>query len=409
MTPPSSEHYAELAALFTTVPEESTKPSIELLLPAHLPVQGGLWLVPYAGREAAGGTAILVRMHEDTVDVAAIGTGNIEFNGCTSMEDVLNRISGLEVHWIIQPPADADPTSLLHCDADSVTLLSGADQAAVVGAYRLLKGLITSAGSKNEVPTMRLVVVGAEERSASDAASRIVQTAQLQLNVKLDVGPALPAMGSTSKVISQVSFSRGSNVVDLMGKIRNANSDEEMLETTARIEKPIVFDEPVVSFVGEMDAVPTEQNATDSVAETAPEPIVAPVEERPSVETIVQSTTMKSEYASYVDGLLAIAPRCPEHDHVELAVDMNGRLHVLADANDLRDVAIVSAWIVRHGSLLAMACGGLKLTEGTTPVQHIFTDDAVAVADLHGTDVRMHLLAEVQVEGATGIFCTPLN
>jgi hypothetical protein len=88
---------------------------------------------------------------------------------------------------------------------------------------------------------------------------------------------------------------------------------------------------------------------------------------------------------------------------------MHGRLHVLADANDLRDVAIVSAWIVRHGSLLAMACGGLKLAESTTPVQHIFTDDAVAVADLHGTDVRMHLLAEVQVEGATGIFCTPLN
>jgi hypothetical protein len=409
MTPPSAEHYAELAALFTTVPEESTKPSIELLLPAHLPVQGGLWLVPYAGREAAGGTAILVRMHEDTVDVAAIGTGNVEFNGCTSMEDVLNRISGSAVHWIIQPPADADPTSLLHCDADSVTLLSGADQAAVVGAYRVLKGLITSAGSKNELPTMRLVIVGAEERSASDAASRIVQTAQLQLNVKLDVGPALPAMGSTSKVISQVSFSRGSNVVDLMGKIRNANSIGEMLETTDRIEKPIVFDDPVVSFVDTIDAVPTEEYANASVAKTAPEPIVAPVEERASVESVVQSTTVKSVYASYVDGLLAIEPRCPEHDHVELAVDMHGRLHVLADANDLRDVAIVSAWIVRHGSLLAMACGGLKLAESTTPVQHIFTDDAVAVADLHGTDVRMHLLAEVQVEGATGIFCTPLN
>ena len=93
MTPPSSEHYAELAALFTTVPEESIKPSIELLLPAHLPVQGGLWLVPYAGREAAGGTAILVRMHEDTLDVAVIGTGNIELNGCVSMEDVLARTS----------------------------------------------------------------------------------------------------------------------------------------------------------------------------------------------------------------------------------------------------------------------------------------------------------------------------
>jgi len=409
MTPPSSEHYAELAALFTTVPEESIKPSIELLLPAHLPVQGGLWLVPYAGREAAGGTAILVRMHEDTLDVAAIGTGNIELNGCVSMEDVLARTSSSAVHWIIQPPADADPTSLLHCDADSVTLLSGADQAAVVGAYRLLKGLITSAGSKKEVPTMRLVVVGAEERSASDAASRIVQTAQLQLNVKLDVGPALPAMGSTSKVISQVSFSRGSNVVDLMGKIRSANSDQDMLETTDRIEKPFVFDEPVVSFVDTIDAVPNEKHETDSVAKTTPEPIATPIEEQPSVETAAQASAIKSEYASYIDGLLAIAPRCPEHNHVELAVDMDGRLHVLADADDLRDVAIVSAWIVRHGSLLAMACGGLKLAEGVTPVQHIFTDDAVAVADLHGTDVRMHLLAEVQVKGATGIFCTPLN
>jgi hypothetical protein len=82
---------------------------------------------------------------------------------------------------------------------------------------------------------------------------------------------------------------------------------------------------------------------------------------------------------------------------------------VLADANDLRDVAIVSAWIVRHSSLLVLACGGLQLATDSTPIQHIFTDDAVAVADLHGTDVRMHLLAEVQVDGATGVFCTPLN
>ena len=401
MTPPSVEQYDELAALFITVPEEPTRPSIELLLPAHLPVQGGLWLVPYAGREAAGGTSILVRMHEETVDVAAIGTGTVELHGCSSMEDVLERVSNVHVHWIVQPPADADPISLLHCDADSVTLLSGADQAAVVGAYRLLKGLITSTGSENEIPPMRLVVVGAEERAASDAASRIVQTAQLQLDVTIDVGTALPSMGSTSKVISQVSFPRGSNVVDLMGRIRNATTSEDILETTDRIDIPLVFETPIAApAIEDVISEQTENNTRD-----------IPVEKSAQIkaEAPIGTQLMKANYASYIDGLLAIAPRCPEHDHIELAIDMNGCLHVLADANDLRDVAIVSAWIVRHSSLLVLACGGLQLATDSTPIQHIFTDDAVAVADLHGTDVRMHLLAEVQVDGATGVFCTPLN
>ena len=34
---------------------------------------------------------------------------------------------------------------------------------------------------------------------------------------------------------------------------------------------------------------------------------------------------------------------------------------------------------------------------------------AVAVADLHGTDLALHLLTEVEVDGQHGIFCTPLN
>jgi hypothetical protein len=389
MTPPSSEQYAELAALFTTAPDESTKPSIELLLPAHLPVQGGLWLVPYAGREAGAGTVVLVRMHEETVDVAIIGAGSIDLFGCTSMEEVLERTAKSDVHWIVQPPVDADPTSLLHCDADTVTLLSGADQAAVVGAYRLLKGLITSAGDDETFPAMRLVVVGAEDKAATDAASRIVQTAELQLEVSVDVGPALPAMGSSCNVVSQVSFSRESNVVDLMGRIRNAHDAEEQLKTTERLEHPAVKEQ----------------------AEVASEKTV----EKPVY--VVENTTREEEssikiemdYASYIDGLLAIAPRCPEHEHVELAVDTDGRLHVLSDANDLRDASIVSSWIVRHRALVAMACGGLKLDETLTPVQHLFTDDAVSVADLHGTDLRMHLLAEIVVGEQASMFCTPLN
>lgn len=389
MTPPSSEHYAELAALFTTAPDDPSKPSIELLLPAHLPVQGGLWLIPYAGREAGAGTVVLVRMHEETIDVAVIGAGSIDLFGCTSMEEVLERTEKKHVHWIVQPPADADPTSLLHCDADRVTLLSGADQAAVVGAYSLLKGLITSANDNESFPVMRLVVVGAEDKSATEAARRIVQTAELQLGVYVEVGPALPAMGSTCNVVSQVSFTRESNVVDLLGRIRSAHDVEEQLATTARFEHPAVKEQESV--------------APD---ETVEKPVNVAEDTRQEESIVSQERT---DYASHVDGLLAIAPRCPEHDHVELAVDTDGRLHVLADANDLRDASIVSSWIVRHRALVSMACGGLKLDETLMPVQHIFTDDAVSVADLHGTDVRMHLLVEIVVGTQATMFCKPLN
>lgn len=381
---PSSEQYAQLASMFTTVEEDANLASIELLLPAHLPVQGALWLVPYAGRETLGGMSILVRMHENTIDVAAIGNGNIDLTDCNCLEDVIRRVGGESVHWIVQPPTDADPTSLLHCDADRVTLLSGADQAAVVGAYRLLKGLISASGDDSIFPPIRLVIVGAEERAANEAAGRIVQTSHHQLGVTVEIGQPLPAMGSSSNVISQVSFNRGSNVVDLMCKIRNSEKEEEQLQPTQRFEH---LSEPVV-VVPEKEA-----------------PFEMPVE----TEEVEFETQEVKSYTSYVDGLLEISPRCPEHEHVELAVDSNGCLHVLANSNDLRDAAIVSSWVVRHYKLIAMACGGVKINKSNSPVQHLFADVAVSVADLHGSGIRLHLLTEVEVDGKVGTFCVPLN
>jgi hypothetical protein len=385
---PSSEQYAQLAALFTTSDDSpASRTSIELLLPAHLPVQGGLWLVPYAGREAANGLSILVRMHEETVDVAAIGIGSVDITACSSIEDVISQVDMHDVNWIVQPPSDADPTSLLHCDADFVTLLSGADQAAVVGAYRLLKGLIAATGENQPLPPLRLIIVGAEERSSSDAASRIVQTAHHQLGVQIEVGQPLPAMSSSSKVVSQVSFSRSSNVVDFMSRIRNSVGQESA---------PIENELPLTSRC-------TSAQEQEVVASQPIEDEQIPVH---TVATEIEST---NTLASHIDGLLAITPRCPEHEHVELAVDGEGCLHLLANSEDFRDLTIVKGWVIRHSSILSLACGGLEINHSTPPVQHLFTDNAVSVADLHGSGVRLHLLTDVEVGGNTGLFSTPLN
>lgn len=392
--PPSSEQFAQLAALFTTSTDSTIRSSIELLLPAHLPVQGGLWLVPYAGREAEQGLSMLVRMHEETIDVAAIGNGRFDFTSCNSIEEVIERIDVPISHWIVQPPSNADPTSLLHCDADRVTLLSGADQAAVVGAYRLLKGLIAAMGENESLPPLRLVIVGTEERASSDAASRIVQTAHHQLGVQIEVGQPLPAMRSTSNVISQVSFPRLQNVVDFMAALRH----EITLERVEKITQEQTEDVLPISHRFETPSQDSQANQ---------ERVEQQVKEAVTIETPLQEGP--SGFASYVEGLLSITPRCPEHEHVELAVDTDGRMHILANAEDLRDAAIVSAWSIKHRSLISMACGGLELDVSASPIQHLFTDNAVTVADLQGSGLRLHLLTEVEVEGHVGSFSTPLN
>ncbi len=403
---PSSEQYAQLAALFTTEPDPEVKSSIELLLPAHLPVQGGLWLVPYAGREAADGLSILLRMHEDTIDIAAIGQGELDLSSCDSLDSVMACIGAEVAHWIVQPPSDAVPTSLLHCDADCVTLLSGADQAAVVGAYRLLKGLITASGSAVEIPSIRLVIVGAEERAAGDAASRIIQTAHHQLDVQIEVGLPLPAMGSTSRVISQVSVSRTRNIVDLMSCLRNSFATPEDIQTTHRFEHPTPEHQEPVHPTPEHHTPDHQEPATVQESIKMVEPRVARAEPQPTLESVSIPT---DSYVSHVDGLVSIAPRCPEHEHIELAVDGNGCMHVLANAEDFRDCAIVAGWCSRHQKLIVMACGGIGINTEESPIQHLFTDDAVSVADLHGSGVRLHLIADVEVEGKAGTFSTPLN
>ncbi len=380
----ANSDYAHLAELFTTVDEPTpVRASVDLLLLGHLPVQGGLWLIPYAGRESTTGIGALIRMHDDTVDLAIVGDTTIDISQCNSLEEAFEMLGAEVTNWMVQPPSDADSTALLHCDADRITLLSGADQAAVVGAYRLLKGLVVASGNVEATPAMNLVIVGTEERAAQDAANRIVQTAHHQLGVQLSVSQPLPAMGSTSRVASQGSFQRTSGVVDILTRIRAASQRTLESQTTQEVEQTIPL-------------------TTRKVVE-----IIEPVIETPTMVT--QENREKQSYASYVDGLIGIKPRCPEHEEVELAIDTDGKLHVLADAEDFRDATIVSGWVMRHRELITMACGAMEIDTSHSPQQHVFTDNALSVADLHGTGLALHLLTEVDVDGNTGWFCTPLN
>ncbi len=387
---PSSEQYAQIAALFTTAEDAAVQTTVELLIPAHLPVQGGLWLVPYAGRAADEGNTMLVRMHDETIDFASIGNMRVELESCRSIETILSNIDSPVSHWIFQPPSDGDAVSLLHGDPDIITLLSGADQAAVVSAYRLLKSFVTASKDQDSLPPIRIVIVGAEERAANDASSRIVQTAKHQLGITVEVGHPLPAMGSQSKVQSQCSIPRSSNLIDLLSRLRASVAPEDSLETTERV-------------LPEFPVEEVEDKTTPLIMEESEQDVL--IEEAAVKEVIA----CESKLSSYVDGLLSIKPRCPEHMDIELALDGEGNIHVLAHAESFRETTIVAAWASKHRELIRMACGGIELNATGDVIQHFFTDDPVSVAELHGTGVKLHLLTEVQTGGTCVPFSTQLN
>lgn len=113
--------------------------------------------------------------------------------------------------------------------------------------------------------------------------------------------------------------------------------------------------------------------------------------------------------ARHVDGLEPLAPRCPGRETVELAADASGRLHLLVREDGLRDLTFVERWAVAHRELLAMACPVLRQLRPGTVRGHVFTEEPLRVADLHGTDLQLHVLAPVEVEGRQGWYAAALN
>ena len=101
--------------------------------------------------------------------------------------------------------------------------------------------------------------------------------------------------------------------------------------------------------------------------------------------------------------------RCPGHERLELGVDSAGRLHVLAREAQLRDLYAVEAWTNAHRELIARACADHWIDTTAIPVRHVFTDEPASLADLHGCDLRLHVLAPVTVAGRRGWYAAPLN
>ncbi|MDY7108017.1 MAG: hypothetical protein SYC29_05215 [Planctomycetota bacterium] len=438
--------YDELAAMFLTEAEapqpwheEAGQRTIELLMVGHLPVRAGLWLPPYADAIARRvGTTVLVRLdgEEATLQVLRSAEGQPAIDDCRNLREAILTLGPAPRAWIVRPSSRVEGGDLLTAPADRITILSSADQAAVVNAYRLVKDLAESADQRERpAPALALAVIGAEREAAEEVARRLDRTTRECLDVPVPLLMYLPRIDAAVRSSSLKSFPGQARpaLEEVLAWIDEARTRRPAATTGGidGVREPQPTAEEPRSHASPAAARAMEAEETEPARSAGPAPPVEvdltpdaggrrTIKLTPRAEAEVEPKEPLSpvepdegggpvSLAAHVAGLEAIAPRCPGHERIELAVDAKGCIHLLGREQALREMPVVTAWARAHRELLAMACPDHHFDPAGEIISHLFTDEPARVADLQSSDLHLHVLAPVEIAGKRGWYAAPLN
>lgn len=406
----TSDPFADLAALFladegetaavrvdpttAAIDEHATdaRERVEIVLPGHLPVMGSLWVAQYADliglRE---GPVALCRFGEGevTIEIFRAGTRRIAIDSAEDLEGAIRDLAGLVVRWLVVP-ADAGDFDVPPAAA-TATILSGADDAAVVGAYRLLKRIVERWNETSiEWPRFGLAVLGSDEGDARGVAEKLNRTARAFLNREIRVTATRQRMEPLESCARRT-FAAASSAGGTLDPVTLCRAIVNRLRKDRRKELAAAREAVAVSVP------PAEPNRPRPAAgmrlppkpvagPIQPVPPVAPAEARPPAHAVAAPTPL----AGRIAGLRPLAPRCPTARGVELASDPAGALHLVATPASLSDLPATSAWVRAQRELLALACPQLgDLSVEAT--RHVVADDPAAAIPLVGSGITVHL------------------
>lgn len=395
------------------MPAERTK--IEALLLGHLPVRASIWVRQYASRVAAGGEqgVGLVRLGRDGANVERHAAGH----------DAEGRVSWwiVRVDEVDQPAlmnACGDTDHVRGCDGspavDRITVLTGADDAAVIACYRLLKSVAADLDRRlgdGEGPELAVSIAGADDARAEQALNRLREATQRFLGRDLVRGPSVPRAGRTdATTIGRWEGTTG--VQELIETIRGgaaptktATKGAANAPSASRSEAPTTNAPPLPE---------PKMPAASRTPEPAPEPTPGP-----AADSMQQPrTTTRSEpvsvpnIASLIEGLVPIDLGCAKAPEVVFARDGAGGLHAITRfGREGLDAAMSAAgWARANATLLCRLEPELDptlLADGC--IVHVCADDARDLRALGDSDVQTHLLRRVPTATGDVWVCDPLN
>jgi len=334
--------------------------TIEALVLGHLPVLAGAWAAQHARSLARerGAPAALARLTADAAVVQAVGPREAleSFGERDSLEDAARLASARCGDVVVRVDATSELDLAAAPRVDRVTLLAGTDEAAVVAAYRTLKGLKDAMGEGARPVAVRLMGGGEDATAAAEARLRRVAQAFLEMEIEF-----LPAAG-------RIDAGTGATLYRGPGSAEGEDGFETFL-----------------SMLNPPELEPEEFAAPEVEPEDGPagEPLALRLGLRP---------------------LGAVCPAAPE---VELAVDGAGGLHLLGvGAGSAGALLAAEGWAEGNRALLGAAAG---LDDGFEIVARVLTDEPARDRRLLDGRFRVDLLREVRVGAESAWCCVPLN
>lgn len=430
---------------------------VELLVLGHLPVLASAWVSQYARQiareiDAAVGLVKLVGGRL-TIEVHGEADGlRDHFRDLIAAgeEPDLGRAIALAScyvdRWIVRLDRAAEMRALRLTSADAITVLTAADQPAVVACYRTMKTL----AADRDAGSLSLAVLDSGDGKAAGAAARLTRasTAFLEQPIAVRTVEGRIGRGRSELLYDETFADDAGTLLDLLsdpGDVPHEVEQEELQQpvdgepephATIPLPKPVTvpaaiqpIEQPAQAEVKpalEQAPAPAPIPIDQSVLDPEPSPARETAEPKPAVtasrspeidaEQPIEEPRQDTAPAGLTAHIACIKPlpaRCPHAEHVELAKTDDGMLCLLieAGADDVagavETLGIVQQWAREHRALLALACPGVDVA--AEPEQHLFTPDPKRVRRLLDGSIRVHLLAPAQSMPVNGWVSVELN
>ena len=358
---------------------------------------------------------------------------------------------------LVHTEASAQPGAIERlAQLDRWTLLCGADDAAIIGAYRTIKR-ICDADPANTTKQVGAMVMGSDEHTARAAAEKlssatqpVLQTPARFLGCQRRMMPVnlrqLGRFGPTETLWPQLATwldELNQHETPLASPLTPAEPSAPSDAHEAAEAEPDFSDATVSAGTtradwqwlreGESDTSNAQSQPQAQPEQPAPtEP--APAPEAQETEAPSSDTNDEPDLATFLTarsgalaGGLALEARCPQQPKTQLVLDQAGRLHLLRrhasaddterDAHDTLRAAVVDLlearrWVREHVQLLQLTQRQCSFDADAEPALHLFTDRAdlaTGLASRLGATLHLHLLQPVRVGDQSTWFCTPMQ
>lgn len=464
--PVAATHEAEHMHRSTETEATAAGRRIDLVIAGHLPIMASAWVRQYAATRAPSDDrpAALVRLLRGRSAVELLGGGceRLQAPMADRFEDALRVASASAGAWVVRvdEPFELDAAA---CEGlDTLTVLTGADDAAMVAAYRLLKGLRDTVAARQEAGAslrVRIAVMGCDGAKAEAASSKLRRAAASCLGLELDDAGGSARVTPARGVVlfdREGESTPPEDVVRMLGALPEARPSGGPVRREAPTIKPVKIESDhaesdaastarspstgagrSVDASGVAEAARSSHGWTDPVFDLTYEP-TDPAAFTPGLRTDPQPRRAEAEPARPkiaatpddagepaalpVHGgtdapplwrlhgqLQPLHAGCPMAPGVELARDGHGRLHLLTwdgvPDGGMAGLTAAASWARSHAAWLGEPGGGAT----GEPVLHMFTRDAVSARSLVWSDVRVHAVTPVETGEGVRWVRTPLN